>query len=140
MKTSAGILVIFDKMALLAHPTKSPWYGTYMPPKGGLETGETVKEAASREMKEETGIEIPSKLLEKSFVIDYKDPRGKTYKRVVIFIHKIENLSEIKLTGLVIPKEQLQLEEVDDCRFMNKEEIESRVFSRFKEAVLESIK
>lgn len=43
---------------LLIRRGKEPQYGRWMVPGGGLEWGETLEEAAVREVREETGIEI----------------------------------------------------------------------------------
>ena len=63
LKRSAGILIIHKDRALLAHSTNSPWWRSYTPPKGGVEKGESLEEAASREVMEEVGIFIDPTLL-----------------------------------------------------------------------------
>ena len=44
-----------------------------------------------------------------------------------------QNLQEIGLSDEIIPKAQLQIEEIDDARFMNKEEAGVRIFHRYSE-------
>ena len=46
-----------DGMVLLVERGKEPWKGKWSLPGGSLEFGETVREAARRELVEETGIE-----------------------------------------------------------------------------------
>jgi 8-oxo-dGTP diphosphatase len=46
-----------DGKVLLVERGKEPWKGKWSLPGGSLEFGETVREAARRELKEETGIE-----------------------------------------------------------------------------------
>jgi ADP-ribose pyrophosphatase YjhB (NUDIX family) len=50
MEKSAGIAIIYDGKILMSHATRSPWFRSWMPPKGKLEEGETKKEAAIREV------------------------------------------------------------------------------------------
>lgn len=45
-----------DGKVLLVERGKDPWKGKWSLPGGGLEFGETVREAAARELAEETGI------------------------------------------------------------------------------------
>jgi 8-oxo-dGTP diphosphatase len=75
MKVSAGILFIHEKDAILAHSTGAPWFGSWMPPKGGVDEGETLKQAAIRETEEEIGIRVSHSLLNRSFDVDYIDKK-----------------------------------------------------------------
>lgn len=55
---SCGVLVHDGKQVLLAHPTGRGNYWNI--PKGKLDPGETFLEAAIRETREESGIEVPA--------------------------------------------------------------------------------
>ena len=135
MEKSAGIIVISGSEVLLAHSTRSPWFGSWMPPKGGIEEGESEEEAACREMLEECGIKVPEEILGKRHVIEYrKGPSGKKFKEVYIFECKIDSLKQIGILSLIggeIPKFMLQEEEVSDARFMNYEEAKKRILPRY---------
>lgn len=61
MKTSAGIVITDGKRILLGHVTGSRRYDL---PKGGVEDGESVLDAALRETLEEFGIIVPKNELE----------------------------------------------------------------------------
>jgi len=57
---SCGVIVTDGARLLLGHATRSPRWDI---PKGGIEPGETLIEAACRELREETGLEAPPEAL-----------------------------------------------------------------------------
>lgn len=131
MKISAGVAIVWKGKVLVAHAKSASWFRTYTPPKGGIEVGETAMDAAVRETKEEVGIDVDETKLLDPFEIPYVDPKGKTYKKVILYPLVISKLSEIGLTKEKVPIGQLQLEEVDDARFMSPDEFEERVLPRY---------
>ena len=139
LKTSAGILIVHQDKLLLAHSTNSPWWRSYTPPKGGIEKGETSEEAASREVYEEVGIFIHPDQLDEKVDVEYRNPKGKLYKIVHLYIYKISSYKEIGLDSGQVPFSQLQLEEIDEARFMNREEVEKKVLPRYLDYVLNYI-
>lgn len=131
IERSAGIAIVCENKILLCHSTKSKWYGTYMPPKGNIEDGESEKDAACRETKEEVGIEIKSGDLGRRFQINYT--RGKkVFKEVFIYEYRVPSLESLGLQNEIIPQRMLQLEEIDDAKFMNHEEASVRILPRYK--------
>lgn len=132
LQRSAGIIVVCDNKILLCHSTNSKWYGFYMPPKGHIEENETEEEAAIRETLEEIGLNVDPSLLGKKHLIKYLRG-GRVFKEVVIFECHINSPEDLGLKSEILPKEQLQLEEIDDARFMNKEEATVRIFHRYSE-------
>jgi ADP-ribose pyrophosphatase YjhB (NUDIX family) len=134
MKVSAGTCIKYNNKLLFCHPTSSAWFGTYSPAKGGVNIGETFIDAAIRETKEEIGININISMIsnkEKPIEIIYLNKKKSIHKKVFLFIVNINSLSEIGLKGEVVPKEQLQKEEVDWAGFLTKEEILKKSFHRF---------
>jgi len=135
MEKSAGIAIIYGNQILMAHATRSAWYGTWMPPKGKIEAGETEEEAACREVEEECGIMVDPELLGRKHTIKYtKGPTGKLYKEVYIFECKIDSLEEVGIPSLIkgeIPKYMLQEDEISEARFMGYEECKKRCLSRY---------
>lgn len=127
-KTSAGLAIIYDNKVLLAHTTNRGWYGSYGIPKGGIEDGESKLDAAIRETQEEVGIKVPRKLIdttEHTFTLTTR--KYKYTKIVYYYIVKIDDLSQIGLKDLRIPKKQLQVEEVDWAGFIDYKEAMKRV-------------
>lgn len=135
LKTSAGCLIILNKnKILLGHPSNNSWSNCFTPPKGGVEDGETILDAAIRETKEEMSIDItPSMIsnLELPHLVDYSDKNGRVFKRVYLYIVHISSTSQIGLENEVLDKSNLQLTEIDWAGFLNKEELKPKVFHRF---------
>ena len=124
---SAGLVVIQDNKILLAHPTGSPWKNSYSIPKGHVETGETILEAALREAREEVGMDTDNLEIENKSednFIDYTDKKGRVYKRVYYFIAKPKTPIDKKSF-------KLQKKEVDWAGFLTKEEADGKIFKRF---------
>ena len=134
MKESAGISIILgNKKILMARPRNAKMWERYTPPKGNIESGESVETAASRETKEEVGIYISPSSLDRSkmAIIDYDDRKGKIYKRVYLFEYRISTLSEIGLDSEILPENMLQKEEISDARFMDYEECKKKSLKRY---------
>ena len=136
MKTSAGILILYNHKALLAHSTNSSWWKSYTPPKGGVEEGETFEQTASREVAEELGIAIDPALLKERVDVEYRNAGGSKYKTVILFIHRINTLSEISLETEHVPFSQLQKDEIDEAKFMDAIEIEKKVLPRYIDHII----
>lgn len=131
MKTSAGVAIVWKDKVLVVHPTRASRFNTYAPPKGGIEPGEEIIDAAIRETREEIGISVKKENLLPSFDVLYTNPKGVTYKTVTLFPLVIKKLSEIDLKSETVPLSQLQLEEVDDARFMSIDELQKRAMPRY---------
>lgn len=131
MKTSAGLVIIHNNKILLVHPTNAPWYHSFSIPKGEVEEGEDLLEAAIRETKEEIGVTYGRTYIDNTpHKIEYKDKGGKVYKTVWYFIIEVPEP----------PKEiELQEEEVDHVGFYTKEIAMKRIHIKLV-SVLEHLK
>jgi ADP-ribose pyrophosphatase YjhB (NUDIX family) len=134
LQLSAGLAIIQKGSILLGHPKGQKWWGTYSIPKGHVEEGEDLLEAAIRETREEIGITIdPADVLfnDPNF-IDYKDKTGNLYKRVYYFI--VNPKDPIKQSAINPDKT-----EIDWAGFILKDAAEARIFWRLK-PILDHIK
>lgn len=124
---SAGLLILYNNTILLEHPTGQPWFGSYSIPKGHIEKGETIMDAAIRETYEEVGLNFNKEDIESNTLefISYENKEGDIYKRV--YFYRIELSKEIK-----IDKTKLDKKETDWAGFLTKSEAEKRIFWRFK--------
>jgi ADP-ribose pyrophosphatase YjhB (NUDIX family) len=122
-RVAVGVAIIWNNKILLVHPTNGTWKkGICGIPKGGLEEGEDPLDGALRELYEETGITLTPAQLD-------HEPQQVTFFRgnrengkLIYYVCKISELSEIGLESERIPKNQLQLEEIDWAKFVSPEE------------------
>jgi 8-oxo-dGTP pyrophosphatase MutT (NUDIX family) len=95
-----------------------------------MEPGEEPMEAAIRELFEETSIVVrPDQLEQSPYVVDIASKKHGNWQ-LIYFLCKIDDLGEVGLESERIPKNQLQLEEVDWAKFVGPEEAYSLTNSR----------
>ena len=120
---SAGLAIIYDKKILLLRAAERKFGKSYGIPKGKLEEGETNLEAAIRETREECGVSVPISMVgTKKHHYSFISQQHKFKKIVTYFIVKVDDLSQIGLDSIIIPKGQLQIEEVQYGMFFDYEE------------------
>lgn len=108
MEKSCGA-IIFNEGKVLVVKQTSGFYGF---PKGHVEIGETEKETAIREVKEETGLDIKiisDKRYTQSYIV-----KENVRKDVVFFIAKLENNNEKR-----------QVEEIEEILWIDINEVEN---------------
>ena len=108
MEKSCGAIIFNDGKVLVVKQT-SGFYGF---PKGHVEIGETEKETAIRETKEETGLDIKiisDKRYTQSYIV-----KENVHKDVVFFIAKLENNNE-----------KIQVEEIEEILWIDINEVEN---------------
>jgi 8-oxo-dGTP pyrophosphatase MutT (NUDIX family) len=134
MKKSAGVIIILNNnKILLSHATNAKWEKTFSFPKGGIEKDEKKKDAAIRELAEETSIVITKEQIsnpDDAIIVNYIDKEGVNYKRLYLYTVYIEDISEIGLESEIVPIENLQADELDWCGFLTKEEAKDKIFNR----------
>lgn len=134
MKKSAGVIIILNNnKILLSHASNARWQKTFSFPKGGIEKDEKKKDAAIRELAEETSIVITKEQIsnpDDAIIVNYIDKAGINYKRLYLYTVYIEDISEIGLESEIVPIENLQADELDWCGFLTKEEAKDKIFGR----------
>ena len=95
LKVGAAVLVEKDGKLLLLKRNYEPCKGSWLVPAGYVEADEVPKDAAKREVREETGLEVElGDLVDVYYFAD--DPRGNG----VVFVYKAEQVSgEIKINA-----------------------------------------
>jgi 8-oxo-dGTP diphosphatase len=73
-----------DGKIVLVERGVEPFKGKWAVPGGGVEIGETVENAARREAKEETGLDIKLKKVVGIYSDPHRDPRGHTVSIVYL--------------------------------------------------------
>ena len=87
LKVGAAALVEKDGKLLLLQRSYEPWQGSWMVPAGYVEADEDPKDAAVREVREETGLDVElGDLLDVYYFDD--DPRGNG----VAFVYRAEQI------------------------------------------------
>ena len=86
--TSCGVIVTDGQRLLLGHASRSPRWDI---PKGGVEPGESLAEAALRELREETGLVAPEAALMPLGVRPYL-----RNKDLALFAWVVDNLPDPK--------------------------------------------
>lgn len=118
---SAGCIIIEDKKVLLVKQTSGNWGF----PKGHLEKGESETEAAIRETKEETNLDVVIPDENKRYSIEYDTNKG-THKEAVYFL--------AQKTSECITRQESEITEIKWFNF--KEAIETISFENAKELLI----
>jgi 8-oxo-dGTP diphosphatase len=85
---AVDIIIFFDNKLILIRREKEPFKDRFAIPGGFVEYGETVDNAALREAKEETGLEVKELTLFGVYSNPDRDPRGHTISIVFYGVGK----------------------------------------------------
>lgn len=111
----ASVAVFRGGRVMLAARGRAPMEGLYSLPGGGVEPGETLAEAALRELREETGVEAQIFGFLAPVEVIERDPQGRVRVHIVIAAHAARWVSGEPQTG----------PEARDIRWISEDEIES---------------
>tara|TARA_B110000259_G_scaffold172305_1_gene204612 strand:+ start:738 stop:1343 length:606 start_codon:yes stop_codon:yes gene_type:complete len=134
-KYSAGLAIIYKGQILLGHTTGRKWTNSFGIPKGGIDKGESKLDAAIRETYEEIGIKIPRKLIDSTEYTFVVTSRKYANKVVYYYIVMIDDLKQLGLKDLKVPKKQLQVEEIDWAGFFGYDEAMDKVMQSQREVI-----
>jgi len=130
-RNTSGILFIYDRKVLLVHQTDNRW--SY--PKGGIDKGETKREAAIRETEEEVGVILPSDIIMKSKKnVAFTNKDGKKYF-YFSYVLSSEEFEKYFGSSDVIPKNKLQAKEIIEAKFVPFEKAKKILDKRFKNII-----
>jgi 8-oxo-dGTP diphosphatase len=113
-QVAVGAVVVKDGKILLVRRNKAPHKDLWAIPGGSVELGETLQEAAEREIREETGLDIKAKEPVYTFDLIEKDHKG-----TIRFHYVIVDLSADYISG-----ELCAADDALDARWFDPEELE----------------
>ena len=83
-RLAVGVVVIYEQKVLLVLRGKPPGKGTWAMPGGSVELGETLKQAAEREVLEETGLSVTAGEICYTFETIQRDDQAQVVYHYVI--------------------------------------------------------
>jgi 8-oxo-dGTP diphosphatase len=110
-RLSAVALIHHEGKILVGARRRGAYKGTYVLPGGGVELGESIVRALTREVKEETGLDVT---VEDPAVLDVVEMVGKKSHRVLLIVAaephgSIQDTDELKDVRFVDPEELLTM-------------------------------
>jgi ADP-ribose pyrophosphatase len=114
-RVAVGAVVKRESKVLLVKRRDAPGQGTWAIPGGSVELGETLQQAAEREIKEETGLTIRARVPVHAFDVIERDGAGK-----IAYHYVIVDLIADYITGQLKPDD-----DACDARWASPEELEN---------------
>jgi ADP-ribose pyrophosphatase len=114
-RVAVGAVVFKDNKVLLVKRAKPPAQGLWAIPGGSVELGETLQQAAEREILEETGITILAKEPVYTFDVIEKDEKNR-----ILFHYVIVDLIADYISGQPLPGD-----DADEVRWVSSRELKN---------------
>ena len=114
-RVAVGAVVLKDNRVLLVRRAKPPAQGLWAIPGGSVELGETLQQAAEREILEETGITIQANKTVYTFDLIEKDENNR-----IRFHYVIVDLMADYISGKPLPGD-----DADEVRWVSSEELKN---------------
>ncbi|AWC24760.1 NADH pyrophosphatase [Aminobacter sp. MSH1] len=108
---AVSVAVLRDRSIMLVRRGRAPSKGLYAFPGGRVENGETLEDAARRELMEETGIEVGTLVPLREILIDSRDDGGAVYLLTVFGARHVRS-------------EPVAADDADEAAFFSLAEIE----------------
>jgi ADP-ribose pyrophosphatase len=128
-RVAVGAVVLKDNRVLLVRRAKPPAQGLWAIPGGSIELGETLQQAAEREILEETGITIQAKKPVYTFDLIEKDENNR-----IRFHYVIVDLMADYISGKPLPGD-----DADEVQWVSYGELKNLDASPSTLKVLESV-
>ncbi len=128
-RVAVGAIVIKDNRVLLVKRSQPPGEGLWAIPGGGVELGETLQQAAEREIMEETGLTIQAKDPVYTFEVIEPDDAGRPR-----FHYVIVDLMADYVKGEVNPSD-----DASEARWVTPQELEHLPVSEATREVLTNV-
>jgi 8-oxo-dGTP diphosphatase len=128
-KPAVGVVVMKEEKVLLVKRSNAPQKGKWAIPGGSVNLGETLQEAAEREIMEETGLTIQANEPIHAFDLIERDSAGN-----LLFHYVIIDLLADYVEGEIRPAD-----DVSDAGWFSPDEIESLVITETTKYLLEKI-
>jgi len=136
VRVTSGIVFIYKNKIMLVHPSDRKWENSFSYPKGKIDNGESIKDAAIRETEEEIGVKFPRKFLSKDNLyrlVNRDEEFGGCIKIDYYYLIKLDdNMFNKYFKNLKIKKKNLPQGELDWAGFMSDVQSVSKLKNRLK--------
>ena len=117
-QVGVGVLVFKDRQILLGERIHAHGSGTWCPPGGHLEFGETPEDCAVRELEEEAGL-IAEKTITGPWTNDYFESKGKHYITLHVIVREFQGMPLVKEPDKCSRWEWFPLDELPSPLFLS---------------------
>lgn len=136
IRTTSGIVFIYKNKIMLVHPSDRKWDNSFSYPKGKIDDGESIKDAAIRETEEEIGVKIPRKFLSNKNlyrIVNRDEEFGGCIKIDYYYLIKLDdNMFRKYFKRDIIRRKHLPQGELDWGGFISIKQSKNRLKNRLK--------